>query len=123
MASSSIQAPEGPGHAGRQQPGPRHQVEAQLPEPLDGGRPRHRALPVDHYTRPLPAGAARIGTSPPGLVQVRLHHLEGEPAATAASKALPPRSSTAIPVAEASQWVEDTTPKDLRSSGRVANTP
>jgi hypothetical protein len=36
---------------------------------------------------------------------------------------LPPRSSTAIPVAEASQWVEETMPNEPRSSGRVANTP
>ena len=41
------------------------------------------------------------------------------PAATAASNALPPRSSTAIPAAEASQWVEATMPKVPESSGRV----
>src|SRR3954454_18965616 len=41
------------------------------------------------------------------------------PAATAASKALPPRSSTAIPAADASQCVEATIPKLPESSGRV----
>src|SRR6188472_2941128 len=41
------------------------------------------------------------------------------PAATAASNALPPRSSTAIPAADASQCVEATIPKVPRSSGLV----
>ena len=43
------------------------------------------------------------------------------PAATAASNALPPRSSTAIPAADASQCVEATMPKVPDSSGRVVN--
>ena len=43
------------------------------------------------------------------------------PAATAASKALPPFSSTAIPAAEASQWVEATMPNVPASCGRVVN--
>ena len=78
--------------------------------------------PLTTSTRPCPAGAARIGTSPPGPFRCGTTW-STKPAATAASKALPPRSSTAIPVAEASQWVEDTMPKEPRSSGRVANTP
>jgi hypothetical protein len=32
---------------------------------------------------------------------------------------LPPRSSTAMPAAEASQWVDATIPQVPRSSGRV----
>ena len=43
------------------------------------------------------------------------------PAATAASNAFPPRSSTAIPAALASQCVEATIPKVPDSSGRVVN--
>src|SRR2546429_944861 len=43
------------------------------------------------------------------------------PVATAGAKALPPRSSTAIPAAEASQCVDATIPKVPRSSGRVVN--
>ncbi len=39
--------------------------------------------------------------------------------ATAASAALPPRSSTLSPTAEPSQWVLATMPKSPRSSGRV----
>jgi hypothetical protein len=35
---------------------------------------------------------------------------------------LPPRSSTAIPVCEASQWVDATIPNVPRNSGRVENT-
>ena len=42
-------------------------------------------------------------------------------AATAASKALPPRSSTAMPTALATQWVVATTPKVPAISGRVVN--
>ena len=41
------------------------------------------------------------------------------PAATAASNAFPPRSSTAIPAADASQCVEATMPNVPESSGRV----
>src|SRR3546814_6705804 len=37
--------------------------------------------------------------------------------------ALPPRSSIAMPAAEASQCVEETTPKVPRISGRVVNMP
>jgi hypothetical protein len=79
--------------------------------------------PFTTSTRPCPAGAARIGTSPPGPFRCGSTTWSTNPAATTASKALPPRSSTAIPVAEASQWVEETMPKEPRSSGRVANTP
>src|SRR6266496_3183020 len=43
------------------------------------------------------------------------------PAATAASKAFPPRSKTAMPAAEASQCVDATMPNVPRSSGRVVN--
>jgi hypothetical protein len=41
------------------------------------------------------------------------------PVAAAASKALPPRSSTDCPTAVASQWVLATMPKVPASSGRV----
>jgi hypothetical protein len=44
-----------------------------------------------------------------------------KPAATAASNALPPRSSTAMPAADASQCVDATMPNVPRSSGRVVN--
>ena len=40
-------------------------------------------------------------------------------ASAAASKALPPRSSTDIPAADASQWVDVTMPNVPRSSGLV----
>ena len=41
--------------------------------------------------------------------------------ATAASNALPPCSSTDMPAAEASQWVEATMPNVPASSGLVVN--
>ena len=48
---------------------------------------------------------------------MRLDHLEHEPGGHGGVKALPPRSSTAIPVAEASQWVEETMPKEPTQLG------
>jgi hypothetical protein len=63
------------------------------------------------------------GTSPPGPFRWGSTTCSTKPAVTAASKALPPRSSSAIAAAEASQWVDETMPKVPRSSGLVANTP
>ena len=50
------------------------------------------------------------GSSPPGPFRCGSATCSTKPAATAASKALPPFSSTAMPTAEASQWVLVTTP-------------
>src|SRR5438876_2083927 len=63
------------------------------------------------------------GRSPPGPFRCGSTTWSVNPAATAASNALPPCSSTAIPAADASQCVEATMPKVPRSSGRVVNTP
>jgi hypothetical protein len=68
------------------------------------------------------AVAKRAGTSPPGPFRCGSTTCRTNPAATAASKALPPSSSTAIPAAVASQCVEATMPKVPASSGRVVNT-
>src|SRR5260370_38169284 len=62
-----------------------------------------------------------MGRSPPGPLRCGSTTCSTKPAATAASKALPPRSRIAMPVCEASQWVELTIPKVPRSSGRVVN--
>src|SRR6266508_3136099 len=62
-----------------------------------------------------------IGRSPPGPFIGGSTTGRTNPAATAPSKALPPRSSIAIPAAEASQWVDETMPKVPRSSGRVGS--
>src|SRR5437763_5936844 len=59
--------------------------------------------------------------SPPGPWRWGSTTWRTSPAATAASNALPPRSRTAIPVEEASQWVDATIPNVPRSSGRVVN--
>src|SRR6266511_1096440 len=59
--------------------------------------------------------------SPPGPLRWGSTTCSVKPAATAASKALPPRSRTAIPAALASQCVEATMPNVPRSSGRVVN--
>ncbi len=79
--------------------------------------------PARSRRRPSPDGAAnRIGTSPPGPFRCGSTTCSTKPAATAASTALPPRSSTAMPAALASQWVEATMPWVPVSSGRVVNT-
>src|SRR3954468_19916487 len=62
-----------------------------------------------------------MGTSPPGPLRCGSTTWRGKPAATAASNALPPCSSTAMPAAEASQCVDATIPNVPRSSGRVVN--
>src|SRR5436853_4594272 len=59
------------------------------------------------------------GRSPPGPFRCGSTTCSVKPAATAASNAFPPCSSTAIPAADASQCVEATIPKVPRSSGRV----
>src|ERR1700752_2078528 len=61
------------------------------------------------------------GTSPPGPFRCGSTTCSTRPAATAASKALPPCSSTAMPAAEASQWVDATMPNVPASCGLVVN--
>ena len=68
---------------------------------------------------PFATGHRSAGTSPPGPFRWGSTTCSVNPVATAASNALPPRSSTAIPAAEASQCVEATIPNVPRSSGRV----
>src|SRR3979411_458025 len=62
-----------------------------------------------------------IGRSPPGPWRWGSTTWSTNPAATAASNALPPRSRIAMPVCEASQCVELTIPKVPRNSGRVVH--
>ena len=89
------------------------------------GRPRssRRAAPAPARRRRAarPSRQISIGTSPPGPLRCGSTTCSAKPAATAASNALPPRSSTAIPAADASQCVEATMPKVPLSSGRVVN--
>src|SRR5881409_4106622 len=61
------------------------------------------------------------GTSPPGPLRCGSTTCKVNAVATAASKALPPFSSVAIPTAVAIQWVEVTTPNVPSISGRVVN--
>src|SRR6185437_1114366 len=62
---------------------------------------------------------SRIGTSPPGPFRCGSTTCSTKPVATAASAAFPPRSSTLMPTALASQCVLATIPKSPRRSGRV----
>ena len=59
------------------------------------------------------------GTSPPGPLRCGSTTCSVKAVATAASKALPPLSSIAMPTAVAIQWVEATTPNVPSISGRV----
>src|SRR3984893_2647328 len=59
------------------------------------------------------------GTSPPGPLRCGSTTGRVNAVATAASKALPPFSSVAMPTAVAIQWVEVTTPNVPSISGRV----
>ena len=61
------------------------------------------------------------GTSPPGPFRCGSTTWSTKPAATAASKALPPFSSTDMPAADASQCVDATMPNVPASCGRVVN--
>ena len=58
-------------------------------------------------------------TSPPGPLRCGSTTCSVNAVATAASKALPPRSSVPMPTAVAIQWVAATTPKVPSISGRV----
>src|SRR5271167_2166538 len=72
-------------------------------------------------TRPLRVSWTMTGTSPPGPLRWGSTTCKVKAVATAASNALPPFSSVAIPTAVAIQWVEVTTPKVPSISGRVVN--
>ena len=62
-----------------------------------------------------------IGASPPGPFRCGSATCKVKAVAQAASNALPPRSSTAMPTWLASQCVLATTPKVPAISGRVVN--
>ena len=101
---------------------PGNQLVAELVEALDRRRRGRDALPAERERLAASTDQKTAGSSPPGPFRCGSTTWRTNPAATAASNALPPRSSTAIPVCEASQWVDATIPKVPRSSGRVVNT-
>ena len=70
-------------------------------------------------TRPCARRSRITGTSPPGPLRCGSTTCSVNAVATAASKALPPFSSIAMPTAVAIQWVEVTTPNVPSISGRV----
>src|ERR1700750_976953 len=71
--------------------------------------------------RPRLTSCTMIGTSPPGPFRCGSTTCSVKAVATPASKALPPFSSVAIPIAVAIQCVEVTTPNVPSISGRVVN--
>src|SRR5450759_2453294 len=72
-------------------------------------------------TLPLRTSCTITGTSPPGPLRCGSTTCNVNAVATAASKAFPPRSRTAIPTAVPIQWVDVTTPNVPSISGRVVN--
>src|ERR1700690_2513746 len=70
-------------------------------------------------TLPLRTSYTITGTSPPGPLRCGSTTCSVKAVATAASNALPPFSSVAMPTAVAIQWVEVTTPNVPSISGRV----
>src|SRR5262245_31250679 len=70
-------------------------------------------------TLPLRTSLRITGTSPPGPLRCGSTTCSVNAVATAASKALPPRSRIPMPTAVAIQWVEVTTPKVPSITGRV----
>src|ERR1700743_830911 len=82
------------------------------------------ATPCPHSTRGVdwPGVVNSTGTSPPGPLRCGSTTCSTNPVATAASKAFPPDSSTAMPACEASQCGDATMPQLPESSGRVVNT-
>ncbi len=70
-------------------------------------------------TLPLRTSCTITGTSPPGPLRCGSTTCSVNAVATAASKALPPFSSVAMPTAVAIQWVDVTTPNVPSISGRV----
>src|SRR6478609_5142246 len=81
------------------------------------------AGPCPQMTSGLPRFTSwrMTGTSPPGPLRCGSTTCRVNAVATAASKALPPFSSVAMPTAVAIQCVEVTTPKVPSISGRVVN--
>src|SRR5215468_5395392 len=69
--------------------------------------------------RPLRTSNRIAGTSPPGPLRCGSTTWSVNAVAQAASKALPPLSSVAMPTAVAIQWVDVTTPNVPSISGRV----
>ena len=119
--SRASQPPNAPGTTAASGPVPGTRSRPSVAVALDRRGPRRGPCPHSTTGSP-PAGQRIAGRSPPGPFRCGSTTCSVKPAATAASKALPPCSSTAMPAAEASQWVEATMPKVPRSSGRVVNT-
>ena len=108
------------GHAGREQPGAGHQVEAEARDNARCVAPAGAGpWPQITSTPPLRVSCRITGTSPPGPLRCGSTTCSVKAVATAASKALPPFSSIPMPTAVAIQWVEATTPKVPSISGRV----
>ena len=117
--SSSSQPPKAPGTHAASSPVPGIELVAELVEALDRRRGGRDALPAERERLAAPADQKTAGISPPGPFRCGSTTCSTNPVAHAASNALPPRSSTAIPVCDASQCVDATIPNVPRSSGAV----
>src|ERR1700678_1796051 len=119
--SSSIHAPNAPGTQAASSPLPGTRSSPRSPNASEVAAAGAVPCPQSTKVSSRPAWWAMTGTSPPRPFRCGSVTWSTSPAATAASNALPPRSSTAMPAAEASQCVEATMPNVPASSGRVVN--
>src|SRR5499427_5579067 len=118
-ASSSIQVPNAAGTQAASSPLPGTRSSPSAVNDATVAACGAGPWPSSTKTSPRPASYPMTGTSPPGPFRCGSTTCSTRPAATAASKAFPPFSSTAIPAADASQWVEATMPNAPASCGRV----
>ena len=107
-----------PARTPRSGPVPGHQLQPQRAI-RRRSRPRPAPAPARRSPRTAVRPRAAAADRRPARSGAARRPAARSPAATAASNAFPPRSSTAIPAADASQCVEATIPKVPLSSGRV----
>ena len=120
-ASNSIQVPNAAGTQAARSPFPGTRSRPSSPNASMVAAPGAGPCPFSTNTSPSRASKPITGTSPAGPHMCGSTTCSTRPAATAASKALPPCSSTAMPAADASQWVEATMPNVPASCGLVVN--
>ncbi len=95
--------------------GDRHLLEDRIGRPVGSTPSGGVDEEVEQHVGPGPAGRARRNPPPARLVKPGSHTAEANPAATTASKALPPASSMAAAASAAAVWPAATMP--VRGSG------
>ena len=109
------------GHAGGEQPGAGHKIEAEALEMRDGRGGRRRPLPADDLGLALAHVVQDHRHVAAGPVEMRLHDLQREGGRDRRVEGVAAPLQDAMPTAVAIQWVEVTTPNVPSISGRVVN--